>query len=114
MKCPVCNVDLVTANRQGVETDHHARCRGVSLDRGDLDMVIEPSAAERSHAPSAEPAVKYHGHHDHDPRRFVDTATTADRNAISAFLGTLLDFDWRCIWIASHSIPSSRPFGNVF
>ncbi|HEX2909457.1 MAG TPA: zf-TFIIB domain-containing protein [Chloroflexia bacterium] len=43
MKCPVCNVDLKMSERQGVEIDYCAQCRGVWLDRGELDKIIERS-----------------------------------------------------------------------
>ncbi len=45
MQCPVCKVDLVMTDRQGVEIDYCPRCRGVWLDRGELDKIIERSAA---------------------------------------------------------------------
>lgn len=46
MQCPTCeNVTLVMADRQGVEIDYCPQCRGVWLDRGELDKVIERSAA---------------------------------------------------------------------
>lgn len=42
MRCPVCtNVDLLMAERQGVEIDYCPNCRGIWLDRGELDKVIE-------------------------------------------------------------------------
>jgi Zn-finger nucleic acid-binding protein len=41
MKCPRCQVDLVISDRQGVEIDFCPQCRGVWLDRGELDKVIE-------------------------------------------------------------------------
>ncbi|MBK6303179.1 MAG: zf-TFIIB domain-containing protein [Arcobacter sp.] len=45
MKCPVCkDVDLVMSERQGVEIDYCPSCRGVWLDRGELDKIIEKSA----------------------------------------------------------------------
>ncbi|GAW66571.1 hypothetical protein GPEL0_01r1997 [Geoanaerobacter pelophilus] len=45
MKCPVCNtVNLVMAERQGVEIDYCPECRGVWLDRGELDKIIERSS----------------------------------------------------------------------
>lgn len=45
MKCPVCsNVDLTMSERQGVEIDYCPKCRGVWLDRGELDKIIELSA----------------------------------------------------------------------
>lgn len=45
MPCPTCRVDLVMADRQGVEIDYCPRCRGVWLDRGELDKIIERSGA---------------------------------------------------------------------
>lgn len=45
MKCPVCeNVNLSMTERQGVEIDYCPQCRGVWLDRGELDKIIERSA----------------------------------------------------------------------
>ena len=44
MKCPLCNVDLVMSERQGIEIDYCPECRGVWLDRGELDKIIERSA----------------------------------------------------------------------
>jgi Zn-finger nucleic acid-binding protein len=63
---PACQVDLVMSERQGVEIDYCPRCRGVWLDRGELDKILERSVAdfappqqqapfpERSHAPPPE------------------------------------------------------------
>src|SRR5688500_15317782 len=45
MKCPNCNETLIMADRQGVEIDYCPNCRGVWLDRGELDKIIEKSAA---------------------------------------------------------------------
>ncbi len=41
MKCPKCDVTLVLAERQGIEIDYCPECRGVWLDRGELDKIIE-------------------------------------------------------------------------
>jgi len=43
MKCPQCDVVLVIADRQGIEIDYCPQCRGVWLDRGELDKIIERS-----------------------------------------------------------------------
>jgi Zn-finger nucleic acid-binding protein len=43
MQCPVCSVELKRAERQGIEIDHCPQCRGVWLDRGELDKIIERS-----------------------------------------------------------------------
>lgn len=53
MKCPVCNAtDLMMTERQGVEIDYCPQCRGVWLDRGELDKIIERSAPPASVPPS--------------------------------------------------------------
>lgn len=46
MQCPVCNVALVMSDRNGIEIDYCPQCRGVWLDRGELDKIIERSAAQ--------------------------------------------------------------------
>ena len=44
MNCPVCkDIQLVMTERQGVEIDYCPTCRGVWLDRGELDKIIERS-----------------------------------------------------------------------
>lgn len=43
MKCPNCNVDLVMTERSGIEIDYCPQCRGIWLDRGELDKIIERS-----------------------------------------------------------------------
>ncbi len=47
MKCPVCsNTDLLMSERFGIEIDYCPQCRGVWLDRGELDKIIERSMSE--------------------------------------------------------------------
>jgi len=48
MKCPNCDVNLVMADRSGVEIDYCPECRGVWLDRGELDKIIDRSASGTS------------------------------------------------------------------
>ncbi|MEN9392062.1 MAG: hypothetical protein RLZZ104_405, partial [Pseudomonadota bacterium] len=45
MPCPVCRVPLAMSDREGIEIDYCPQCRGVWLDRGELDKIIERSAA---------------------------------------------------------------------
>ena len=57
MPCPVCKVALVMSDRQGVEIDYCPQCRGVWLDRGELDKIIERSGAlEAGFAPPPQAA----------------------------------------------------------
>lgn len=70
MKCPTCaTVDLVMSERQGIEIDYCPTCRGVWLDRGELDKVVERSAAAYA-PPAAVAPAPFHGHpgkgHRHD------------------------------------------------
>lgn len=53
MPCPVCKVALTMSERQGVEIDYCPQCRGVWLDRGELDKILERSVAETPPAPQA-------------------------------------------------------------
>jgi Zn-finger nucleic acid-binding protein len=45
MKCPVCDVPLSISSREGIEIDFCPQCRGVWLDRGELDKIIERAGA---------------------------------------------------------------------
>jgi uncharacterized protein len=70
MQCPVCkNVGLVMSERQGIEIDYCPNCRGVWLDRGELDKIIERSlpggAVPQAVQPQRGPDPR---HQQHDPR----------------------------------------------
>ena len=55
MLCPVCQVDLTMSDRQGIEIDYCPKCRGVWLDRGELDKIVERSATRELEAARAGP-----------------------------------------------------------
>ena len=58
MKCPTCtDTALVMSDRQGVEIDYCPQCRGVWLDRGELDKLIDRSPA-MTPAPAASAAAR--------------------------------------------------------
>ncbi len=46
MQCPHCHVTLKMSAREGIEIDYCPQCRGVWLDRGELDKIIERSVVE--------------------------------------------------------------------
>ena len=59
MKCPVDDAVLVMSERSGVEIDYCPTCRGVWLDRGELDKILDRAArdlAPAGPAPAAQPA----------------------------------------------------------
>ncbi|MEQ8676147.1 MAG: zf-TFIIB domain-containing protein [Aggregatilineales bacterium] len=63
MQCPVCDVPLKMSERQGIEIDYCPQCRGVWLDRGELDKIIERTTAFEAQVnvaqsnPSTQPAT---------------------------------------------------------
>lgn len=83
MNCPVCNVSLQLAERQGVEIDYCPKCRGIWLDRGELDKIIErseqqtvninPADNRHDHGGDYRRRDDYHhdkhDHHDHHKRK---------------------------------------------
>ncbi len=78
MYCPVCQeVALTMADRQGIEVDYCPRCRGVWLDRGELDKIIErvslaqggatrQSSQEREYRPPEYRPPEYRERRDYD------------------------------------------------
>jgi Zn-finger nucleic acid-binding protein len=75
--CPVDGTVLVPVERSGIEIDHCPACRGVWLDRGELDKIIERNAAP-SPAPAPQPQYggdrpryddRSHGHGNHYPHK---------------------------------------------
>lgn len=90
MKCPNCDEVLVMAERQGVEIDYCPRCRGVWLDKGELDKIIEKSSAyETGNNPAADP---FHEHRD-KPSHYDKYNAPYGRRKKKGFLGDLFDFD---------------------
>lgn len=73
MQCPVDGTVLAMADRQGVEIDYCPQCRGVWLDRGELDKIIERNAALAAPAapvaPQAPPRHQREAYRDYDDGR---------------------------------------------
>jgi len=60
MKCPTDDTLLVMTDRSGIEIDYCPQCRGVWLDRGELDKIIERSSiAPLPQAPAQPPQTGY-------------------------------------------------------
>lgn len=89
MQCPVDGTTLVMADRQGVEIDYCPQCRGVWLDRGELDKIIErstPAAAPAAPAPSPRGYDAPRGHDDDHHRGFEK------KKRRGSFLDDIFDF----------------------
>lgn len=65
MKCPNDGSVLVMSERSGVEIDYCPTCRGVWLDRGELDKILERAARESSASAAAGPSPAYGGQPDY-------------------------------------------------
>jgi Zn-finger nucleic acid-binding protein len=99
MKCPKCDVPLSMSERQNVEVDYCPNCRGVWLDRGELDKIIERAAAiEAGEAAPAQPVPQqpYPAQaHPHDPRYHRDHYYQGKPyyKKRKSFLSEIFDFD---------------------
>ena len=96
MRCPVCpEVDLVMAERQGVEIDYCPQCRGVWLDRGELDKIIERSQSVETRY-ATDQGRDHHDDHDHDDHDDHDSYrrghSDRPRRRRGGFLGELFEF----------------------
>lgn len=70
MQCPIDGSQLVMSDRNGVEIDYCPQCRGVWLDRGELDKIIERSAPPPAPQQAAAPAQReYDRDYDERPRK---------------------------------------------
>lgn len=94
MLCPACKIELKMADRTGVEIDYCPQCRGVWLDRGELDKIIERAApssrppepeAPRPRPAEARPRGRDWDDDDDDDRRKY-------HGKKKSFLGELFDF----------------------
>ena len=86
MKCPNCNVDLVMTDRNGIEIDYCPQCRGIWLDRGELDKIIERSA---QHTPGMKSEYRQESREQRDYR---DSDYGYKKKKRESFLGDLFDF----------------------
>ena len=90
MKCPIDDTDLVMTERQGIEIDYCPKCRGVWLDRGDLDKIIERSALSSPQQHRAVDTSDYRRQSYDEPRhRAYDEPRHRKRKSL---LGEIFDF----------------------
>lgn len=101
MKCPVCNVNLLISERQGVEIDYCPECRGIWLDRGELEKLIERSGSyEQPRRDSYREDSRsghrhedqHHGEHHHDEYRNEHGHGDYKNRKKESFLTDLFDF----------------------
>ena len=85
MKCPNCNVNLVMTERSGVEIDYCPKCRGIWLDRGELDKIIDRS--EHPERGSSSNETNRPNYPNHNNKQYEYKKKKRD-----SFLGDLFDF----------------------
>jgi Zn-finger nucleic acid-binding protein len=96
MRCPNDQTELQMTERQGIEIDYCPNCRGVWLDRGELDKIIERSTMV---VMPSQPAGKPSEWRENDSRRYDDDRYDDDKRygyekkkRRSSFLDDLFDF----------------------
>jgi Zn-finger nucleic acid-binding protein len=97
MDCPVCkSVKLVISERQGIEIDYCPDCRGVWLDRGELDKMIERAAAAPvSQVVPQQSAPQYANHQQSQPQHYQQSSHGhyQKKKKREGFLADIFDFD---------------------
>lgn len=95
MNCPNCDTTLVMSERQGVEIDYCPQCRGVWLDRGELDKIIERSLPVMQ-APQSNDQAKARKQRDDDDRyddkRYDDGDKYYKKKKRKSLLEEIFDF----------------------
>lgn len=95
MKCPNCITELKMSERSGIEIDYCPQCRGVWLDKGELDKIIERSSFDsgQSKKPISE---SYRGYSEkenyYDKSKDYGDANYNNNRKKKSFLGDLFDF----------------------
>ncbi len=89
MLCPVCKVDLLLSEKQGIEIDYCPKCRGIWLDRGELDKLVEKSANVEDNFRQKERNTSTNYRDDDDDKY---RSQGYNKNRKKSFLGDLFDF----------------------
>lgn len=89
MKCPIDGNELKITERQGIEVDYCPQCRGVWLDRGELDKIIERSLAQTTAIP---PAILSNERRERDDDDYERRSYDYEKRKRKSFLGELFDF----------------------
>ena len=87
MQCPVDQTTLAMTDRQGIEIDYCPKCRGVWLDRGELDKLIAVGNPDEARQPQVSPR-------EYREQRYSDDRSYGyQKKKKKSFLGDLFDFD---------------------
>jgi uncharacterized protein len=89
MNCPVDGTQLQIADRQGIEIDYCPRCRGIWLDRGELDKLIDRSAQ----APYPDTRERARYPEERPPREYEEARHSERKGKRRSFLEDIFDFE---------------------
>jgi hypothetical protein len=93
MQCPIDQTILEMSNRNNIEIDYCPTCRGVWLDRGELDKIIDRSEQQQSAPASPSPARdEDSGHRDPHEQKKTDSYHGSHKKKRESFIGDLFDF----------------------
>lgn len=92
MKCPTCDEILVMTTREGVEIDYCPKCRGVWLDRGELDKIIEKSLNSQ-YANRDDGEERHHDDYRNDDHHDKPYDPSYKRKKKRGFLSDFFEFD---------------------
>lgn len=90
MKCPHCNETLLMSERLNIEIDYCPQCRGVWLDKGELEKMLD--FAEHKYAAARIEPQRDHLDHDYEARKRTENYYGKPHKK-KGFLGDLFDFD---------------------
>jgi len=103
MKCPNCNETLLMTERQRIEIDYCPNCRGIWLDKGELDKLLEQAGNDNdsSYANNRESSNydKYERENYQSQQHYSDNRHQSDNHKYQhgrkkkSFLSDLFDFD---------------------
>lgn len=101
MKCPNCNETLLMTERNSIEIDYCPSCRGIWLDKGELDKMLEFAEQKfRSSQPEQQPLNQQQSNNQYQQPYYKNDKDDYKHNPQyqkhhkkKGFLGDLFDFD---------------------
>ena len=92
MKCPNCSETLLITDKQGVEIDYCPNCRGIWLDRGELEKIMDRSATHYSNKKNYEEDYKRYGYQEYNHEHGQEHHKHHPHKKKKSFLDEFFDF----------------------
>ncbi len=91
MKCPNCDATLLITDKQGVEIDYCPQCRGIWLDKGEMEKIMERAGEHYSHRENYE--SDYRKYHYDDDDYYKRQHPHSKHHKKKSFFSDFFDFD---------------------